>query len=129
MRSQTSKLEAAVRGREFLQPEASLAAGVAQLIVRRQYHQYLHAFLLMQLSSVGANNAITPEASKTNNWTKVSRDTFVSAIPLGFSALVMPGVLLAGLWGKPLSRSSHISTMWMSRDSVEILLNMALTDT
>src|SRR5271166_2427723 len=31
-----------IRGREFLQPNAGFAAGVAQLIVRRQHRQYFH---------------------------------------------------------------------------------------
>jgi hypothetical protein len=32
--------EGKARGREFLQPEAGLAAGVAQLIMGRKHHQY-----------------------------------------------------------------------------------------
>jgi hypothetical protein len=31
-----------IRGREFLQPNTGFAAGIAQLIVRRQHHQYFH---------------------------------------------------------------------------------------
>src|SRR5580700_4682060 len=47
----SSITEYEIRRRELLQPEASLAAGVAQLIMRRQDHQYLHVLLLFFVSS------------------------------------------------------------------------------
>ena len=36
-----------IRRRQFLQPEAGLAAGVAELVVRGQNHQDLHSILLL----------------------------------------------------------------------------------